>query len=341
MRVLVALFALLLLAMAPPHAVAVEQLALAPCPINGSSEPALCGHLEVPENRAAPAGRKLRLKVMVLPSVGPRTLPPLYDLAGGPGEVATISASFYAGDGSAYRSGRDIVLVDVRGTGGSAALHCPDLEAGSPLRRMYPPNRVRACRRSLSAKADLRQYTTAATAEDMDAVRAALKYDRIDIFALSYGTMLAQAYMQQYPGRVRVAILVGTVPLGEKLPLHHGANAQRVLDLLISDCSLQPACRAAYPDLPEDWRRLIRRLDAGPVSVPVAEGFSMVERGPFLEALRAMMTSTAGQSRVPLVVSRAAAGDFSPFVKAVGGEGRPSGLPALACRSPAPRVRTG
>lgn len=305
-------------------------LPLSPCPIAGSTETALCGRLEVPENRARPEGRTLSLSVMVLPAIGEKTLPPLYDLAGGPGEAAGISAAFYAGDGSAYRAGRDVVLVDLRGTGASAPLRCPQLEAGSPLDRMYPPAQVRACRKTLSANADLRQYTTAASADDLDAVRAALGQDRVDIFALSYGTMLAQTWIRRHPGRVRAAVLVGTVPLGEKLPLHHGANAQRVLDLMFADCAAQPACKAAFPNLADDWQRLLRRLEAGPVSVPVGGVQKLVEQGPFLEALRALMTSSAGQSHVPRVISHAAAGDYGPFVKAVGGEGRPSGLPALA-----------
>lgn len=305
------------LAAAAAPALANPTLTLSPCPLPDTAEMGRCGVLDVPEDRSRPNGRTISLKVMVLPALdGQGKAAPLFDLAGGPGEPASISAGFYAVDGKAWRADRDVVLVDVRGTGESNPLRCPALKPPTPLARLYPPEDVRACRAAVSASADLRQYTTRATAQDMDAVRAALGYDRIDIVALSYGTMLAQTYMRLYPQRVRAAVLVGSVPLGERLPLHHAANAEKVLQLLLADCAAAPACHAAYPALAADWASLRGRFAAGPIRMTGVGGAPiLVDAGPFMEALRALMTTSYGQARVPLVITRAAQGDISPLLK--------------------------
>lgn len=293
------------------------------CAVEGVADAGLCGVVEVPENYDRPDGRKIGLKVVVLPSVGEATQPPLYDLAGGPGQAATASAIFYMTDGKAWRNGRTIVLADMRGTGGSNPLSCPALEAGSPLARMYPPDAVRTCRGALADKADLAQYSTRAAARDLDRIRTALGQDRIDLFAMSYGTQLAQTYIRLHPGRVRSAVLSGAVPLGEKLPLNHAANAERVMKLLIADCEADSDCRTAFPQLAQDWASLVIRLRAGPVVAKdgATGAQTTVEAGPLLEAIRAQMTTTLGQRRLPLLIHRAAKGDFAPLIKAVSGGG--------------------
>ncbi|WP_449405914.1 alpha/beta fold hydrolase [Massilia phosphatilytica] len=91
------------------------------------------------------------------------------------------------------RATRDIVFIDQRGTGLSGKLDCPsdsdqdaqlsDLEADAVLRRCIA-----------ASKAPFAAYTTAAAARDIEAVRRALGFGRIDPWGGSYGTRLAQAY---------------------------------------------------------------------------------------------------------------------------------------------------
>jgi len=93
-----------------------------------------------------------------------------------------------------------------------------------------------------------RLYTTPIAMDDLDDVRDALGYERINIAAASYGTLAAQAYMRQHPDRVRSAFLVGIVTPGFKLPLPFARAAQNVLDLLVGDCAADRACHHAFPN---------------------------------------------------------------------------------------------
>ena len=104
---------------------------LKPCKVAGVSTPVRCGTYEVFENREARSGRKVGLKVIVLPATGKNRAPdPVVYFGGGPGESVTEYAADYANE-NPLRERRDIVLVDVRGTGGSNPLFCPYQKDGS------------------------------------------------------------------------------------------------------------------------------------------------------------------------------------------------------------------
>lgn len=82
-----------------------------PCEADAAAAGARCGVVYVPENHAKPRGRKIGLKVIVLPANGTVAKGRAqYDLEGGPGFAATDFLGFYAGEGAVYRASRDIVL---------------------------------------------------------------------------------------------------------------------------------------------------------------------------------------------------------------------------------------
>jgi pimeloyl-ACP methyl ester carboxylesterase len=235
-------------------------------------------------------------------------------LEGGPGVPGTISAPLYTTDLKFHRERRAVVLFDQRGTGESNPLHCPKIESRSPLADIWPAGDILACRRNLEAKADLAKYSTEASARDLEALRGALGAEKIDLAALSYGTLLAQAYMKLYPDRVRAAVLIGTVPIGEKLPLHHAANGQRALDLLFADCRADPRCNAAFPGLATDWNGLQQRLARGQIVIETSDGPLRVRQGPFNELVRGQLNAVESARRLPALISSAARNDYGPLV---------------------------
>ena len=307
------------------------SLQLEPCRLPQVDESLRCGTLPVPEDWSRPAGRKIGLRVVVVPALKPDPArPPLFELAGGPGMAATGAAPFYATAGRVHREKRDVVLVDQRGTGESRPLRCPELERAHPLRRMYPLDEVRRCRAALPREADLRQYTTEAAAADLEAVRAALGYARIDLWALSYGTRLARAYVRRFPDRVHAVVLVGTVGDDKKLPLWHARGAQDVLDKLLGQCASDAPCAGAFPALRDEWSRLLKRVETHPpmVDVETAEGKKSlrITRGPFEEALRSQLANTLGQRRLPFLIHEMSAGNFRPVLKGLSPGGSAPGL---------------
>lgn len=295
------------------------------CEVKGTSG-ALCGTYDVYEDGAAQAGRKIKLNIVVLPALGAHAAPdPVFWLHGGPGAAATSSAQFLdRGFLGPLREDRDLVFVDQRGTGKSNGLQCDlgddPLDPQSFFGDLLPPDRVRKCREKLEKIADLKQYTTPIAMDDLDEVRSALGYDRINLVAASYGTIAAQVYMRQHPQHLRAVFLLGVASLSIKQPLLFARAAQHALELLYRDCAADAACHSAFPDLQKEFVAVLARFDRGPVEVEVPDAsgqkqkFSIV-RGNFVEHLRLMLYTTGTARFVPFIVHRAFLNDFVPFVR--------------------------
>lgn len=278
-----------------------------PCIDERLAKLARCGTVSVPEDRQRPEVRTIALNVVVMPATTKSSLPPLFDIDGGPGLAATKNIAFYATAGSAYRHDRDIVMVDQRGTGGSNPLHCPEFsEPEAAYQPLFPAAQVRQCRRALEQGADLTKYGTAEAVADLEAVRAALGYRQIDLFGLSYGSTVALRYIATYPDRVRAAVLMGVSPASATPPKGHALAGDRAMKKLVNQCRSEGACAAAF-DPAEDIDRARARLP----SISNAPSADI-----FFEKLRSLMYLPTGSRRVPLVLSRAAAGDLSPFFAA-------------------------
>ena len=281
--------------------------------------PQRCGKLAVPENWDKPAGRKIDINVVVLTATGSVTLPPLYDFPGGPGIAETGSADFWLTAGAIHRAHREIVLIDQRGTGASHPLACA-LPFSDPFHDMFPADTVRLCRRELGNDADLAQYSTDASVRDVEAVRAALRHERIDISGLSYGTRFAQAYALAHLDRVRAMALIGTVPPDMRLTEEFAADAQRVVDRLLDECSADAECKSAFPQLRAEWLQLRSRVRG-----KVAElGGRTVIPGAFWEAFRGQLGSTEAQRTVPSLVHVLAGDNPEPALARLHVEDPPS-----------------
>lgn len=240
--------------------------------VTGGQSAARCGEYVVPENRKSPGGRKLRLHVAVVPAL--RLEPaadPLFVLSGGPGQAASDLYLSIAPAFARIRRDRDIVLVDQRGTGRSNRLDCAFPE-DSNLSRLGAGELQAAVRECLAGlPGDPRYYTTSVAVRDLDEVRAALGYESIDLYGISYGTRVAQHYMRRYPQRVRVAILDGVVPAGLALGPDAALDAQRALDAAFARCAAAEGCASAFPDLPRTFESLRSRLERQPLSLTLPD----------------------------------------------------------------------
>lgn len=300
-------------------------IAFRPCRLEDSTGliavEAQCGRLAVPENPAAPHGRQIELYVARVPAISLRKRPdPLFVLAGGPGQAATAFYPEAAAALAMIHRDRDIILVDQRGTGRSNGLYCHFKDGTSLETPDEFATAARQCLQALSARADVALYTTTLAVGDLDRVRAALGYRRIDLYGVSYGTRVAQEYMRRFPHRVRAAILDGPVPpqvaLGARLPL----NAQAALDRIFSRCMHDPACRARFGDPAAASRALGVSLAKRPVSVSLespttGEPMTMSFTASNLATLLRLSSYTSEQAALlPLLLHEASArGNFVPL----------------------------
>ena len=309
---------------------AAQPMKLSPCEVPGISRDAklkvLCGGLDVFEDRAKRSGRKITIAVQVYPATGATKQPdPVFYIPGGPGSSAIEDAPYIAEDFKKVRETRDLVFVDQRGTGASNGLECELFDGKdltSYLGHWNPPERVRECRKQLEQKADLRLYVTTLAMDDLDDVRAALGYEKINLFGGSYGTRAALTYIRRHGSNVRSAVLHGVSPPDQFMPGEFPQQTEAALQGLIDECLADAACKAAFPNVREEARTVLATLKKGPVEVevkpppdrkPVKVRLSRDLAG---EAVRYMLYQTNAAGRIPLYLHLAAEGNFTPLAEA-------------------------
>lgn len=284
-------------------------------------EGALCGTHEVFENRAARSGRKIPLRVVVLPATGSERLPdPFTYFAGGPGEASIPGGLFTAGELESLRRKRDVLLIDSRGTGRSGGLFCKELEGDFQgfLDEFLPTDKIRACRDRLGKEVDLSWYTTDAAVDDVEEVRTALGYGPLNLMGVSYGTRAVLTYLRRHPQSVRTATLSGVSDPEARYPLGMSRASQEALEGLITECEGEPACRGAYPKLRQELEAVLSRAASEPVRVTLIDPRSgrielNLTRAGVAQTLRYMLYSPAEAALVPLTIHRAAQGDWMPL----------------------------
>jgi pimeloyl-ACP methyl ester carboxylesterase len=283
---------------------------------------AQCAKLPVPEDPDDPEGVKIQLAIAIVPAIATRADPdPVFLLAGGPGQGAIEGYAPALGAYSGIRRQRDLVLVDQRGTGGSNRLDCdmPDdaLETGE-----LSPGQLRAlahdCLKDLPGRPQF--YTTSVAVRDLEAVRAALGYERINLIGGSYGTRVAQHYARRYPERTRSIVLDAIVPPTLALVPQIAIESQRALDGVFERCADDPECNQRFPNIAEQFVRLDARLRRGPVPVTIADPVTGearridVTRGHLVAMARMLTYSSRTASLIPLLVHEAATnGNYAPL----------------------------
>lgn len=308
----------------------ISGMILEECRLEGSQAKALCGDLEVPENRALPEGRKIKIHVVVVKAISRTPVPdPVFLLAGGPGQSAVETFSGLISAFARINEKHDIVMVDQRGTGKSGALQCADQSAETKPTPEFTPEVVDAdipmedqlaeidtCLAGWQDM-DLTQYTTDIAMQDLDDVRYALGYESINLLGISYGTRAALAYQSLYPNQVRSLVLDGVAPLGWAIGATLRADAERALDLIISRCQRNADCNQQFPDLKRELVDLLASARDEPVEVTIADPVTAelrpVRVSPLMisATVRLMTYSDYQTALIPLMIHQAAQGDYS------------------------------
>ena len=271
-----------------------------------------CGHVRVASDPSKPQGQTIALRVTVLPATTQPAAGALFYLEGGPGVAATTAAvsvnAFFAQVGRT----RDLVMVDQRGTGGSSRLACPDrhvdaADAGAVT------GYLRECFAQLDT--DPRLYTTSVAADDLETVRLALGYGKIDLYGVSYGGTLAQAYLRQYPRSLRSVVLdSGSLPAVRIYDVS-ARNAERALDAQLARCAAVRTCARAYP---HPRRQLNELLARPPRPVSLVTGKALLRSTDIAWMVQTLSETAEGAAIIPSAINAAVHGDYTTLALAYG-----------------------
>jgi len=293
-----------------------------------------CGSVRVPLFRSRPAGRKIDVPYVLVRHRDP-ALPTARGTVvfnpGGPGDDVISSAANWTGLLAGLLSDHDVLLIDPRGTGRSHPLRCGLTEV--PATRSRFVRGIARCGRRLGRQA--RAYTSAATADDFEAVRAHLGIAKLDLYGVSYGTYLMTVFAQRHPASVRSIVLSSAFPLRVDMWARANARALRLAIRRVCARSTTGKCDGARTL--HELGRLARRLRAHPLRYRL-HGERRVLDETALAGI-AYWAGTGGQiGQLPAVVRAALKGDPRPLIAATrvvgtvfsGSQAAPEGAPDQA-----------
>lgn len=293
---------------------------------SGATTAAYCATYEVPENRDAPQGRKIALKLALVKSDAAAADSDLVVfLAGGPGQSAIETWPAIAEALAPLRKHRHVLLIDQRGTGGSNALSCKPARADDQDEELhFDLERIRAetrdCLAEVAKKADPRYYTTTDAVQDLEAVRQELGAPRFDLVGVSYGTRVAQQYLMRHPDGVRSVVLDSVAPNSLALGEDFAQNLETALKAQFAACAETPACQQRFGDPYATLYKLRDALRAQPQTVsyrdPVSYQPQSRKLGEFALASLVRMFAYAPETSalLPLTLDQAMQGHYGPLM---------------------------
>ena len=258
-----------------------------------------CGLLQVPENREDPDSRFIELHFIKLASTwddeeeeekddeedsglapGKRDDPIIY-LTGGPG----ASAEYYVGrfKDHGIRKHRDLYILEQRGIANSGDFcetyfsRNPEVGNVDSFEKSAEASRIAAedcARNAMAAGVDITAYNTIENARDVKALRMALGFDKWNVWGISYGTLLGQAYIKEDPEGILAVVLDAIVPLDARADVFSWRMINwydRDLAKLDELCEADTGCSKSFPDLGERVRDAARATMDDPIVVDVKD----------------------------------------------------------------------
>jgi pimeloyl-ACP methyl ester carboxylesterase len=277
--------------------------------------PLLCGRVSVPIDRGGAVPGRVSLAVRLL-RAPERRLGTVLFLAGGPGQAAIPTIPQLVDPQLSPLARvllhRDLLVFDQRGTGTSGLLRCPLLEISE---RFDIGPEAADCARRLGPRRDY--YQTRDSADDIEAVRAALGISRLSIVGVSYGTKVALAYARRYPGRVDRLVLDSVVGFDAD---PFSRVTMTAVPRVLRDLCHGP-CRGIAPDPVGDLAALVATLRGGPM-LGYAVGPDGRHHGARVERLTLLNVVVAGDlgpptlnGELPAALHSAREGDLAPLLR--------------------------
>lgn len=284
------------------------------------------GVLEVPENRANPNSRTLQLVYKVLKAKKfNSTKAPIVYLQGGPGAATLIMEEYWKNH--SLRNDRDIILMDQRGTGESAA-NCINVgqaifktirrDLDSKGEELALDSIFNKCKNKLKKKeVDLAGYNSRDNAADFEDLRKVLGYEKWNLYGASYGTRLGLTIMRDFPKSIRSSTFIGVFPPEIGLFGDLIINFENSLFEVLARCKQNDKCNERYPGLKKRLFNTLNRLKAQPLHLNYDSEVLVLNYRDALLILHQSLYSSYSIAYIPNIIEALEQGDSEPIINAL------------------------
>ncbi len=302
-----------------------------PCLVKvDSSLKARCGYLVVPENRAKPAGRIVKIPFIYTLSPNPdKKKDVVLFTTGGPG-YSTIVQDITPR--VAFLKQRDFIVMDQRGTTNAIpCLNCSEVDTAIKRSYQYQLNKdslvgvaVAICQKRLVAQGiDLSAYNTMESAADIEDLRLSLKIDSLDLFGISYSGGLMLTVARNFPSGVRSMVLNSPLPGFVNYEEDGLFNFNEALDQVFNNCEADSTNRALYGGLKERFRQYFTAINGKTFYTDYKETASAkvypiaYTKNELLDVINDKLGSHDAIKEIPYIITQLISGKHQPYINDV------------------------
>jgi pimeloyl-ACP methyl ester carboxylesterase len=183
-----------------------------------------------------------------------------------------------------------------------------------------------------AASADLTAYNSAYNADDIDDLRKALGYEKMNPYGISYGSRLGLEVLRRHGDNVRAAVIEGLVPSQIVWPAAVPASFYSALTGLDASCGAVAACASAFGNLETKFGTAVNALNTQPVQITIGGGTFDLDGYTFASVLFRALYAKSTYRWLPIVISDLAIrrtdriGQFFEMFGGGGGSGISTGL---------------
>jgi pimeloyl-ACP methyl ester carboxylesterase len=283
-----------------------------------------CGTLKV----QSPDGSRFQLAVVRKAATEPKTgAAPVLFLHGGPGGEMTRFTGLSEGD---FAPGHELIAIDMRGSGRSSPLFCPQLAADLRKALAQSPDdsslvlqrraALQQCQQQMLAQGySPADFGTTQTVLDLELLREQLNIEKWHVYSVSYGTVVALHYLATAP-RALVSVTLDSVYPPDELLTSFKLQQDQWLRQLDQLCQQQAGCVPRFGGMPELFNRAITELTQGPLQLESAGGPLLLTPDKLRLAVMAAATAEQPLSLLPLwleAVSRRNTALLKPWAEAL------------------------
>ena len=253
-----------------------------------------CFFMHVPQDHARVEGLRVYFPVVRISDKSKKAhKTPVLHLGGGgpgnpmgfwPGEDASWIWEMYKG--LAVNTGRDLYIIDPRGTGYTdPALSC--FEYAELIEQMLGQTLsieeenarsldvYQVCRERLEERGvDFSFYNSLSVARDVELLRFALGVAQWNLYGVSYGSRYAQIIAREYPFSVESMILDAATFPDIRYVERSGGDFMRTFERLFNYCDADAFCAGRFEDVRGSFWALVEELERNPLEYQISHPFS-------------------------------------------------------------------
>jgi pimeloyl-ACP methyl ester carboxylesterase len=270
-------------------------------------------------------------------SKAPAAAPPIFFLPGGPTfqglESSLRNAGYYEREIAPWLDASDYIVVGQRGIGSSkpntlceATGRAPADATDAQLLALEQAAHRRCQAFWRESGVDLEGLTVIQAVADLDEIRTALGYDKIQIWGGSFGSHWGMAYMRFHPENVVRVVLRGLE--GPDNTYDHPHGLAKALERIAAAADTSAALKGMIPPggLFKAFQDVVARVEKQPVMVTLTDSTTKQTRVVRIDAdaVRALaMTSARNWPAMVIALHR---GDYTAAARIASRRGAPSGI---------------